>query len=90
MLTALFFFFSSQKPVLCWFPSDFFPFNFSAGSNLFDTVDIFNANTGAWTTAALSKARRSLSATSLPDQGLAMFAGGDSELFVWILASDCK
>jgi hypothetical protein len=31
---------------------------------------------GAWSTAALSVARRSFAATSLPNQGLAMFAGG--------------
>jgi hypothetical protein len=41
-----------------------------------ETVDIFNATSGKWTTAALSKARSYLAATSLPDQGLAIFAGG--------------
>ncbi len=40
------------------------------------TVDIFNATSGGWTTAALSGARSRLAATSLPDQGLAIFAGG--------------
>ncbi len=29
-----------------------------------------------WSTAVLSVARRSLAATSLPNQGLAIFAGG--------------
>jgi hypothetical protein len=41
-----------------------------------DAVDIFNANSGKWSTAALSVARSFLAATSLPDQGLAIFAGG--------------
>ena len=41
-----------------------------------DAVDIFNATSGRWTTAALSVARADLAATSLPNQGLAIFAGG--------------
>ncbi len=40
------------------------------------SVDIFNAITGNWTTANLSEARWTLAATSLPNQGLAVFAGG--------------
>jgi hypothetical protein len=44
----------------------------------FETVDIFNATSGRWTTAALSAARDFLAATSLPSQGLAFFAGGMS------------
>ncbi len=40
-------------------------------------VDIFDATSGRWTTAALSVARGNLAATSLPEQGLAIFAGGD-------------
>ncbi len=39
-------------------------------------VDIFNAISGSWSTAALSVARVDLAATSLPNQGLAIFAGG--------------
>ena len=42
----------------------------------FNTVDIFNATSGVWTTAALSVARCNLAATSLPNEGLAIFAGG--------------
>ena len=42
----------------------------------FNTVDIFNARSGIWTTAALSVARYYLAATSLPNDGLAIFAGG--------------
>jgi hypothetical protein len=43
----------------------------------FNTVDIFNATSGVWTTAALSVARAYLAATSLPNEGLAIFAGGE-------------
>jgi hypothetical protein len=45
--------------------------------NVFNTVDIFNAAVGVWTTAALSVARSAVAATSLPNFGLAMFAGGN-------------
>ena len=41
-------------------------------------VDIFNATAGTWTTAALSETREGLAATSLPNAGLAFFAGGQS------------
>jgi hypothetical protein len=41
-------------------------------------VDIFDATTGNWSTAVLSVARSGLAATSLPNQGLAIFAGGNS------------
>jgi hypothetical protein len=41
-----------------------------------DAVDIFDATSGRWTTAALSVARSLFTATSLPEQGLAIFAGG--------------
>ncbi len=57
----------------------------AAGPAYFNTVDIYDASTGRWTTAALSRSRSALTATSLPSQGLAMFAGGYGELFVWIL-----
>jgi hypothetical protein len=43
------------------------------GSNV---VDIFDATTGNWRTAVLSEITRDLAATSLPNQGLAIFAGG--------------
>ncbi len=39
-------------------------------------VDIFNAITGNWSTAVLSEGRQELVATSLPNHGLAIFAGG--------------
>jgi hypothetical protein len=38
----------------------------------------------AWTTAALSEARRYLAATSLPEQGLAIFAGGKTGLCFFV------
>ncbi len=47
-----------------------------AGNIFYNTVDIFNATSGVWTTAALSVARYYLAATSLPNDGLAIFAGG--------------
>ena len=39
-------------------------------------MDIFNASSGRWSTAVLSVARWGLTATSLPNLGLAIFAGG--------------
>ena len=47
------------------------------GSNV---VDIFDGSSGRWSTAALSVARNDLAATSLPNQGLAIFAGGSTGL----------
>ena len=44
--------------------------------NMSNVVDIFDATAGTWSTAALSVARGSLAATSLPSAGLAIFAGG--------------
>ncbi len=41
-------------------------------------VDIFNVTSGTWSTAALSQARSALAATSLPDAGVSIFAGGES------------
>jgi len=45
----------------------------STGSN---AVDIFDWSSGRWSTAVLSVARWSPAATSLPNQGLALFTGG--------------
>jgi hypothetical protein len=47
-----------------------------------NAVDIFNATSGGWTAAKLSYARSRLAATSLPHQGLAIFAGGSTGLHV--------
>jgi hypothetical protein len=49
-----------------------------AGDNIgaSSVVDIFNVRAGTWSTAALSQARYHLAATSLPDAGVAIFAGG--------------
>ncbi len=48
----------------------------AAGINWYNDVDIFNVTSGAWSTAALSVARMNLAATSLPNVGVAIFAGG--------------
>ena len=48
----------------------------AGGAVVFNNVDIFNAASGIWITAALSVARYGLAATSLPNDGLAIFAGG--------------
>jgi hypothetical protein len=50
----------------------------AANSGVSNAVDIFNVTSGAWITAALSAARYSLAATSLPNHGVAIFAGGQS------------
>jgi hypothetical protein len=50
------------------------------GSVYSNAVDIFDATSGRWTTAALSVGSLGLAATSLPEQGLAIFAGGDPGL----------
>jgi hypothetical protein len=51
----------------------------SDGYNSYSSVvDIFNVTAGTWSTAALSLARGYLAATSLPDAGVAIFAGGAS------------
>ena len=58
----------------------------SGSSNV---VDIFNVTAGTWSTAALSQARYYLAATSLPDAGVAIFAGGSCtscDVFVWRVA----
>jgi hypothetical protein len=53
---------------------------FTAGSNEpSDVVDIFNVSAGTWTTAKLQQARSSVQATSLPNLGVAIFAGGYSK-----------
>ena len=48
----------------------------AAGSSYSNVVDIFNVRTGIWSVAALSQGRGLLAATSLPDAGVAIFAGG--------------
>ena len=47
-----------------------------------DAVDIYDGTTRSWSTARLSRARFNLAASSLPIQGLAFFAGGESELLL--------
>ncbi len=62
-----------------------------AGGGFSAVVDIFNASSGNWSTAALSVAREALAATSLPSYGVAIFAGGSTcchvdfrIFFVWL------
>jgi hypothetical protein len=50
-----------------------------------NAVDIFDGTSGLWTTAALSEVRVLLAATSLPSQGLAIFAGGQTNGAYFIL-----
>ncbi len=52
----------------------------STDDNCYNVVDIFDGQTGKWSTARLSVARYGLAATSLPSQGLALFAGGQGAL----------
>ncbi len=50
-----------------------------AGGSFSNVVDIFDASSGRWSTAVLSLSRYFLAATSLPNQGLAIFAGGRAD-----------
>ncbi len=61
----------------------------ASGFVVSNVVDIFHVTAGTWSTAALSQARAYLAATSLPDAGVAIFAGGWStscDVFVWRVA----
>jgi hypothetical protein len=48
----------------------------AAGNGFSNAVDILNVTSGTWGTAALSVARQCIAATSLPNVGVAIFAGG--------------
>jgi hypothetical protein len=52
----------------------------SGASGPVDAVDIYNAISGAWSTAVLSVPRYSFAAASLPLLGVALFAGGEGAL----------
>jgi hypothetical protein len=54
----------------------------AANGYISNVVDIFNATARTWSTAALSVARDYLAATSLPNAGLAIFAGAFGTCFV--------
>jgi hypothetical protein len=41
---------------------------------------VTSASLGSWSTSSLSSPRTALAATSLPNVGVAMFAGGEGEL----------
>ena len=45
-------------------------------NTVYDNVDIYNATAGEWSRRSLSIPRQQLAAASLPDLGLAFFAGG--------------
>ena len=47
-----------------------------SGGGVTNVVDMFDGSSGRWSTAVLSVARYYIAATSLPNQGLAIFAGG--------------
>ncbi len=51
-----------------------------AGGSGSNVVDIFDVSSGRWSFAVLSVGRQDLAATSLPNQGLAIFAGGNTGL----------
>jgi hypothetical protein len=59
----------------------------SGGQGVSSVVDIFHATTATWSTAALSDSRGFLVAASLPNEGLAMFAGGNSTTFFVIVVN---
>ncbi len=50
--------------------------SYAVGRYTSSVVDIFNVSAPTPSTAALSQARVNLAATSLPNAGLAIFAGG--------------
>jgi hypothetical protein len=60
---------------------------FAVGNDYSNVVDIFNVASGAWSTAALSQARFYLAATSLPNAGVAVFAGGFGASFHFCVRS---
>ncbi len=47
-------------------------------------MDIFNASSGQWSTATLVNEGRYPAATSLPAQGLAIFAGGRTGFVIFV------
>ena len=51
-----------------------------SGRSYSNVVDIVDGSSGRWSTAVLSVARYYIAATSLPNQGLAIFAGGSDGL----------
>ncbi len=55
-----------------------------------NTVDIFNAATDQWSNSSLSVARGSFAATSLPNLGVAIFAGGISGTWLEFHSSGCR
>ncbi len=48
----------------------------AASPHYSNVVDIFNVNNGSWSTAVISQPRWGLAATTFPNAGVAIFAGG--------------
>jgi hypothetical protein len=61
----------------------------AASVSFSNVVDIFNVTNGSWSTAVISQGRWGLAATSLPDAGVAIFAGGQSCTSVDMCLSCC-
>jgi hypothetical protein len=59
------------------------------GGGFSNVVDIFNVTAGTWSTAALSQPRYNLAATSLPNAGVAIFAGGVSKCCCCCICLSC-
>jgi hypothetical protein len=55
-----------------------------------NVVDIFNVTAGSWSTAVLSQPRYNLAATSLPNAGVAIFAGGQTGTCCCVRLSCCR
>ncbi len=59
----------------------------TSGVNVSNVVDLYDSGTGRWSTAQLSQARQSLSATSVGT--VAMFAGGSGSKLLLIVFVFC-
>jgi hypothetical protein len=67
--------------------SDWFLMRATAGFGNFNVVDLYDSGTGRWSTAELSQARFSLTATSVGT--VAIFAGGVGSKFVRVVFVCC-
>ncbi len=57
----------------------------SDGSTFSNNVDIFHVASGVWSTAALSLGRHHIAAASLPNYGIAIFAGGQCTCLIMLI-----
>lgn len=60
-----------------------------AAGGAYDRIDVFNAITKKWTISSLSAPRIYLAGTSLPEQGLVIFAGGSGAVLCFARPSPC-